>query len=429
MEKIVYDIWLSLLLTPDTETFAKLSLRFSSAEEIYFASAEELSSVLKSSSEADKLLDKNLERAKAICSFCMSKGVGILTYWDERFPQKLREIPTPPVLLYYRGKLPDFSRSFAISVVGTRWLSAYGRKNAFEISSDLARAGAVVVSGMARGIDGVATAGALFSGGKTVAVLGSGIDVCYPIEHKTLAREIVKTGCVFTEYAPGTKPHKYNFPRRNRIISGLCAATLVIEGCEISGSLFTARHSKNQGRPVYALPANVGSKNSEAPTLLLKNGARVCTCADDIIRDFEAEYAGILNPFNLKGRVSMTDMNETLSKYKVSAVSVEDTIFNPPRQKRNSKEQPAKEAVPSEGLASVTEATPIFKEKRKECVPVGFDERTLKIYKKIPGGDSCLIESLVDDENSLRDVMKALLKLEMGRFIKMLPGERVARNL
>ena len=148
-------------------------------------------------------------------------------------------------------------------------------EKAFNIGYDLATAGATVVSGMAMGIDGVAMAGALSAGGKTVAVIGSGIDVCYPESHLTLAREVVKCGCVITEFAPGTKPSRYNFPKRNRIISGLSSATLVIEGKEKSGALITARHAMQQERPVYAFPGNVGNKNSELSLLLIKNSSHI----------------------------------------------------------------------------------------------------------------------------------------------------------
>lgn len=432
MDKIVYDIWLSLALVPGENTYLKLRERFSDSEQIYALSEKDIVAIVgRKSAECKKLLDKDLTRAEEIYSFCEKHHVGILTYNDEKFPTSLREIPTPPVLLYYRGVLPDFDASFCVGAVGTRALSKYGRRNAFSIAHDLACAGAVIVSGMAIGIDGVALAGALSAGGKTVAVLGSGIDVCYPIQHKMLAREIVKTGCVFTEYPPGARPDRFNFPRRNRIISGLCAATLAFEGRERSGALITARHAMQQGRTVYALPGNVENKNSELSNLLLKNGARVCTSADDIIRDFESKYAGIINPFSL-AQSKHPKMEDVLSAYRVSATSVEDDVFDT-RPRRDKTVTPKQKSLNIQASRTDTAEKPPEASannlKNEERTPVGFDERTLKIYKKIPSSESCLIESLVDEEFSLRDVMKSLLKLEMGRFVKMLPGERVARNL
>ena len=231
-------------------------------------------------------------------------------------------------MLYYRGVLPDFSEKLAISIVGTRRLSEYGRKNAFNISFDLAAAGAVIVSGMAIGIDGVAMAAALSASGQTVAFLGSGIDVCYPAAHRRLAQQIVKNGCVFTEFHPGASPDRMNFPIRNRLVSGLSAATLVIEGREKSGALITARYAKEQNKALYALPGNVGSPHSELTNMLIRNGAASVTSADDIINDFEATSPGKLNPFVLRGLVR-SNMNDVLRELEVSALTANDDAFKP----------------------------------------------------------------------------------------------------
>ncbi len=417
MDELVYWIWLSLSCTPGSDTFIKLFAQFSSPEEIYRADEEAIAACIGSRSRDYKAItDKELKDAEEVLGFCRRRGVGILCYSDEGFPTSLKSIATPPVLLYYRGKLPDFNSEFFVSVVGTRRLSDYGRRNAFAIAHDLSRAGAIVVSGMAIGIDAVAHAGALAASGVTVAVIGSGIDVCYPKQHLRLAREIVKDGCVLTEYAPGTKPERFNFPARNRIISALSAATLVVEGKEKSGALITARYAKEQGRAVYALPGNVGNINSELTNLLIKNGARLCTSADDIVRDFELRSLGRLNPFLLTEKATV-DMNKTLSDLAVSAVAQGDPIFRHSRGKQKKVEDTQK----------IIENTP---DNSRENAPDlgGFDKNAVKLYKKIPLGEECSIETLIDDELSLRDVMKGLLKLEIGRFVTMLPGEKVKRN-
>ena len=420
MEELIYWIWLSLACTPGSQTFASLLGKFDTAKEIYEADDSSIAAVITSRSrDYEALTSKDLEQAQLVLDFCTSKNVGILTYSDERYPDSLRDIPTPPVLLYYRGVLPDFSKLFCISVVGTRRLTEYGKKNSFVIAYDLARAGATIVSGMAIGIDAVAHAGAIASGKATVAVIGSGIDVCYPKEHRPLAREIVKNGCVFTEYPPGTRPDGHNFPVRNRIISGLSKVTLVIEGKERSGALLTARHAKEQGRTVYALPGNVGNPNSEVCNLLLKNGARVCTCADDIVRDFEMSSMGKLNPFEL-AKNAPVNMHEVLSMLKIACVTKDDPIFRTPRVNKKSTQTQATQETPATAVDTAQVAqTQDFS---------GFDARALKIYKKIPLGQECTIESLADSELTMRDVMKALLKLEMGKFITVLPGEKVRRN-
>ncbi len=417
MENMIYWIWLSLCCSPSGSTFGKLIKEFDGAREIYEADNKKLSSIIGyRNADRTALENKSLDKAEEIYAFCKKHKVGILCYADEKYPKSLRLIDSPPVLLYYRGVLPDFNNVFAVSAVGTRALSDYGRKNAFAISYDLAIAGATIVSGMAMGIDGVAMAGAIAAGGRTVAVIGSGIDVCYPPQHLRLAREIVKCGCVLTEFAPGTPPSRYNFPKRNRIISGLSAATVVFEGAEKSGALITARYAKEQGRAVYALPGNVGSKTSQLSNLLLKNGAKICTSADDILNDFTKEYGKIINPFLLKERPAV-DMMSTLTEYGVCAVCPNDDIFEVPKRRPVKKEDAP--------LSNEGSGARIFEEK---LPPADFDARALKIYKRIPACDSCSIESLVDDEIGLREVMKCLLKLEIGGFVRLLPGETVSRK-
>lgn len=417
MDKMIYWIWLSLACSPSGSTFGKLIKEFNDAKDIYEADARRVSSVIGfRNSDRSRLADKNLDKAEEIYTFCKKHKVGLLPYCDERYPELLRQIDNPPVLLYYRGILPDFGKSFNVSAVGTRSLSDYGRRNAFRIGYDLASAGATVVSGMAIGIDGVAMAGALAAGGVTVAVIGSGIDVCYPAQHLKLAREIVKRGCVITEFAPGTQPNKLNFPKRNRIISGLSRATIVFEGAERSGALITARYAKEQGRAVYALPGNVGSKNSQLSNLLIKNGAKICTSAEDVLNDYKDAYRGVINTFNLKDGMTV-DMMATLTEYGVVAVCPGDDIFVAPRPKKQSMKASASEAVPSEEV----KAEPV-------TPPMSFDKKALAVYKRIPTVGDCSLESLVDENTNLRQVMKCLLKLEMGGFVVMLPGEKVSRK-
>ena len=420
MSDLVYWIWLSLACTPDSTTFAKLISKYSDAKEIFEANDSEIRSCVGAKvSDCSSLVNKDLKRATEIYDFCTKKGVGIVTYADDHFPKTLRAIPTPPVLLYYRGVWPNFDKGFRCAIVGTRSLSDYGRTNAFKLGYDLACSGATIVSGMAIGIDAVSMAGALAAGGSTIAVIGSGIDVCYPASHLKLARQIVKNGCVITEYAPGTKPEKYNFPRRNRLISGLSAATVVVEGKENSGSMITARHAKAQERPVFAFPGNVGNDGSQSTNLLIKNGANICTCAEDIIQYFEKEYPGVLNPFLLRQR-PVANMMEVLRELQISALTPTDDVFIFPKVKKERKVKLEEPLTPTKSNGEEENLLP-------EMPP--FDGELLRLYKKIPYDQDCAIESLADDSCNLRTVMKLLLKLEMGKFITMLPGERVKRNI
>ena len=430
INELVYWIWLSLCCRPDSATFPSLLKKFNSAKAVYDATDREISTSLNPrSSDRNLLLRRDLTRASEILAFCEKRKVGILTYADERYPQSLRDIKTPPVLLYYRGVLPDFNTGIRIAIVGTRRLSDYGRKNAFSLAYDLAKSGATVVSGMATGIDGVAHGGALAAGTATIAVIGSGIDVCYPPEHLTLARNIVKDGCVLTEYPPGTAPGRYNFPQRNRIISGLSSSVIVIEGKEKSGAVITARYAKEQGRRVYALPGAVGSENAEAGNLLIKSGASLITKAEDVIKDYsDVRSGGILNPFLLENKLPVS-MSDELKRFSVCAVAPTDGIFRTVFKK---KEKIDNNIELSENKGRAGTQIPDIQNsegEREAQVSSSFNSDVLKIYKRIPPTGDCTIESLADESYSMREVMRAILKLEMGRFITVLPGERVKRNI
>lgn len=426
MDDLVYSIWLSLALTPGKDSFKKLSEFFSCAEDIYHADEDEIAKCIGTrSDDFNALLNKSIENAERILSYCQKKNIGLLSYYDKEFPNSLREIDNPPVLLYYRGVLPDFNSQCFVSVVGTRRLTDYGRRNAFYIGRDLAKCGIKVVSGLAVGIDGVATAGALSTGSSTVAFLGSGINVCYPEGHITLAREIVKNGCVLTEYPPDTKPDGRNFPVRNRLISGVSCASIIIEGGVRSGSMITARNAKKQGRAVYALPGNVDNKTSEVSNILIKNGAKLITSAYDVIKDFEFVYTGKINPFNLDDKFEVR-MHDVLSQYKVQCVTHSDKEFRVSGVKKRS--EPAVKSIIEEESELESPQQKPAERTEKSFTEAGFDKTAFKIYMKIPTEGSVPYSSLCDETNDMRTVMRALFQLDLGNFIEMLPGERVKRK-
>ncbi|MCH7787609.1 MAG: DNA-protecting protein DprA [Chloroflexi bacterium] len=219
-------------------------------------------------------------------------GVNAFTWHDESYPFRLKEIYDLPPVLYVRGTLsPEDERS--VAVVGTRKASAYGREVAHRLSYDMARSGVTIVSGLARGIDGIAHRAALDAGKRTIAVLGSGIDVIYPKEHDKLASEIVQNGALISEHPLGTKPNAQNFPRRNRIMSGMTLGTIVIEAGEHSGALITARHALDEGREVFAVPGNIFSPNSRGVNKLIReSGAKLVSDYKDILEELNLSSVG-----------------------------------------------------------------------------------------------------------------------------------------
>jgi DNA processing protein len=212
-----------------------------------------------------------------------SQGIKILIWEDETYPQRLKEIEQPPPVLYIRGDyLPD--DLFAVAIVGTRRVTAYGRQITEELAAYLASNGITVVSGLARGVDAIAHQTALKAGGRTIGVLGSGVDKIYPPEHRGLAGKMMESGAIVSDYAPGTPPDASNFPPRNRIISGLSLAVVVIEAGETSGALITAEFAAEQGREIFAVPGSILAPQSKGTNKLIQNGALPLLSVNDLMQ-------------------------------------------------------------------------------------------------------------------------------------------------
>lgn len=212
------------------------------------------------------------------------RGTRLLTYWDEDYPALLKKIPDPPVLLYVEGALASSNENL-LAIVGTRAPTQYGKMVAEKLSGELAARGFTIVSGLARGIDTIAHRTALKSGGRTLAVLGSGLDVMYPAENEKLAREISEHGAIISEYPFGAKPDAANFPRRNRIISGLSLGVLVIEAGVESGAMITANLALEHNREVFAVPGSIMSMKSAGPHRLISEGAKLVQNVENVLEE------------------------------------------------------------------------------------------------------------------------------------------------
>ncbi len=218
-------------------------------------------------------------------ALCEKHGIALLAESVPGYPDRLREIPDPPGVLFVRGRIEP-ADGLAVAIVGTRHATHYGREQAERLASGLARAGYTVVSGLARGIDAAAHRGALNAGGRTLAVLGSGVLNIYPPEHVELAEEICQRGAVMSENAPRSPPVAGAFPQRNRIITGLALGVIVVEANERSGALISARHAMEQGREVFAVPGRVDSRTSRGCHRLIRDGAKLIESVDDVLEEF-----------------------------------------------------------------------------------------------------------------------------------------------
>jgi DNA processing protein len=324
--------WVELNMTPGIgpRAAAKLLERFGSAEAVYRATRAELEHLRLPPEAVDTIIARELlPRAEAEIFSVRKLGGEILLLDDGIYPSLLREIYDPPIVLYVKGAWSDCLDRPCIGVVGSRRCSTYGQNAAIMLARDLAQRGITVVSGFARGIDAAAHRGALEAGGRTVAVLGTGIDEVYPRDHKKLAAEILdRGGALVSQFPLGTPPVSENFPYRNRIISGLSLGIVVVEAAENSGSLITARLAMEQNREVFAVPGNITSRNSFGTNYLIKGaGAKLVQQWQDIAAELPQQIAAGLLPPSIGDRKKEASMSDRLSLVPEGLSPAETSVF------------------------------------------------------------------------------------------------------
>jgi DNA processing protein len=305
--------WIGLNSVPGVGriTFRKLVTLFGSPERALAASHEELKNIERLPDKAREEIASSSWRKHAEQEIikATAAGVHIITSDDPRYPENLKKTPDPPLYVYVKGALHPEDAN-ALAIVGTRKPTHYGKTVTQRLASELASAGFTIVSGMARGIDTQAHKGALAAKGRTIAVLGCGIDVAYPPENKGLVEEIAANGAVITENPFGTRPEAGYFPARNRIISGLSRGTVIIEAAEDSGSLITAKDTIEQGRKLFAVPGNIGSITSRGPNSLIKDGAILVESGNDILKGLGVHPEGVRQKQALRPLPSLTREEE-----------------------------------------------------------------------------------------------------------------------
>jgi DNA processing protein len=439
---ILFWIWLSRRFGAGSKLYPALLERFGTPYDLYNADDEDVAAIMPELSlrERRALSDKNLDEAYDIAGYCKRNGYSILCYGDARYPLSYRSLSDPPLLLYYKGTLPDFQNRLCIAMVGTRKMSEYGRRVAYKIAYELAAAGAIIVSGMALGVDSVASCAALAAGGQTVAIFGNGIDVAYPPEHAGFKKILEQRALVMTEFAPGTEPRGSNFPVRNRLISGLCQGTLVVEGAEGSGALITAERALSQGRDLFAIPANVGDPNASGVNRLIRDGAHVVLCADDILKQYSLLYRHTMSAASSAAlgkrsdydgemlarmgvysrtvggfeRVSAAKLNESVGPSEASKVQQ----ISPSKPKNSSRPQKS-EPVPAE--APSAKSTPCKADHSAEVLQ-SLGERERTVFEAIPMDHPLAIDRLQSLGYSTGELLAALSLLEIRGLIQTLPG-------
>lgn len=305
----------------------RLFIRFSSAKNIFSSSIEELSEVEGIGIERAKRIKEfnkwnDIDRIMKLCE----KGeIKIYSFNDVQYPALLKEIYDPPVVLFCKGEIKPEDQN-GLAIVGSRKLTEYGRRVTEQLASEAALYGITIVSGLARGIDSVAHKSALSQGGRTIAVLGSGVLHIYPPENKTLAEKIIQNGAIISEFYPEEGPKKENFPKRNRIISGISIGTVVTEAAINSGALITASLALEQGREVFAVPGNITSKNSEGTNYLIQKGAKLVTKIEDILEEI-MQFVPSLKKRNKNETVELSSEERAIFNILDEPLTVDEVVL------------------------------------------------------------------------------------------------------
>ena len=325
METILYLMWLHLKMKSIPLESAKLFSFFHSAEAIYKAGRNDyIASGITNKFLLNELMDKSLEDANAEIEKANKFGIQLLGYGTTGYPSILNEIPDPPLILYVKGDASVLHRRNIFCIVGTRKSTVYGMSAALGISEQLARCGMIILSGVALGIDSAAHRGAIRGRGKTIGVMGCGLDLDYPAGNEEVKKDIVQNGALISEFPFGTRPIPGNFPLRNRILSALSLGVAVLEAGEKSGALITAKYAAEQGRDVYALPGNISNPMSAGTNALIRDGASVLLSAEDILAEYILRYPEFFELHDTEIEPVPLVSQETAQSLKNTSVSGEE---------------------------------------------------------------------------------------------------------
>lgn len=435
-DDIVYWIWLAEQCGYGSKYFTKLYSFYQDPHDVYDLRNDEVLQLGRRFpfNFKDKLCQRDLSKARAIYEYCKTVGIDIIPFGDKRYPERLRLIEDPPVVLYSLGKFPDFNNRLCIGIVGTRKMSRYGRAAAYKFSYELSSLGACVVSGLALGVDAAAACGALDGGEPTAQILGCGVGIIYPKAHARLREEVIKHGALISEYPPLEEPKKYYFPQRNRIISGISQGVFVTECRKESGAMITADIALTQGKELFAFPGNVGEPTAEGPNELLRRGAYAAISVEDIIGHYKLYFgdeATEKNAQRLKlARERALDVVESQKRYSIPDRCEENERINSApvlgaKQKaKDTATERYENALKSEFTKkeSIAEAREVTSAPTSTAKDYGLDDKTAAVFEAIPCKSPVSVDRIVCDGLSTSDIITALTMLEIMGLVSSLPG-------
>ena len=435
-DDIVYWIWLAEQCGYGSKYFTKLYSLYQDPHEVYNLQNDEVMQLGRRFplNLKDKLCQRDLSKARAIYEYCKNVGIDIISFGDSRYPERLRLIEDPPVVLYSKGKFPDFNNKLCIGIVGTRKMSHYGRAAAYKFSYELSSLGVCVVSGLALGVDAAAACGAIDGGEPTAQILGCGVDIVYPRVHSRLREEVIKRGALISEYPPLEEPKKYYFPQRNRIISGISQGVFVTECRKESGAMITANIALAQGKEIFAFPGNVGEPTAEGPNELLRRGAYAAISVEDIVSHYKLYFgdeSAAKNAQRLKlARERAIDVVEAQKRYAIPDRCEENERINSAPvigSKNKAKDTTAERyeaALKSEfeKKENIAEAREITSAPTSTAKDYGLDEKTAAVFEAIPCKSPVSVDKIVCAGLSTSDIITALTMLEIMGLVSSLPG-------
>lgn len=406
----LYWIWFGCVLGQGNRKFSDVLNKFSSPENFYNATAAEIEFCgCFTRYQAEQIKSVGLDAAKRIYERCEKDGQRVITYQSEEYPEFLRTIYSPPAVLYIKGKLPDMDNLVGITIVGTRKCTPYGYEAAHLLGYRLSKAGAVIVSGGAQGIDTAAHKGCLEAGGTTVAVLPCGIDYRYNMENAELRERIEKTGALISEYPPGTGVKPFHFHPRNRILSAVSRGTVVVEAGAKSGALITANHAAEQGKDIFAVPGSVQSPFSAGSNRLIKDGAFAVDCPADILCQYAHMFPHLINMRGADKPLFQGEFSEEKS----------NSFTKQSRKKVNTY---SKSPVDKTDKNSENKT-----ENKKEQLPKEISETAKKVLSAFNGNNLTTDDIMIATKLSAGEILRGLTELEIFGLIVSLPGGRYAK--
>lgn len=410
---LLYWLWYAVLPGMNDREKAALLEHFQDPEDIFFAEKSELEQIEElTQAGMETLMNRDLSQAEEILRQCDDKQIQVLTYRDPTYPERLRWISDPPMVLYYRGQLPEFDQLPLIGVVGTRKASAYGLTTAKQMGFQLARCGGLVVSGGAKGIDTMALEGALLAGGSAIAVLGCGVDQIYPASNRKLFQDLIRDGCLLSEFPPETPPLKWNFPKRNRIISGISCGVLIVEAPRKSGALITANCAREQGRDVFVVTGNVGVESCAGSNDLLRSGAMYADSGWDILREYADQFPDKIHqePDGADQALRQDELERPMERV------AQKSVF--PNKNRSTKQKKEKKVIDNG-------TKPPYSDVRDHDIFLSDEEQC--VLDCVTG--TCLVDDVIAQAGlPAGKVLGILTLLEVKKVITRLPGRRVCRK-